>query len=125
MSRQLSDNEDINVLTTGFYHCYTNGKYRVVGSYRYAESQYRRCSYTCGPWEGSDIYPATRYCLNILSGWSYSPAAAGHYMNNLITLPTYPIYIIELPIQFCLDTILLPFDIWNTPKVPEGYQKVR
>ena len=65
----------------------------------------------------------TRYVLNILSGWSYSSAASGNYMNNLITLPTYPIYIVELPIQLALDTVLIPFDWLNTPSCPEGYQK--
>ena len=44
-------------------------------------------------------------------------------MNNLITLPTYPIYIVELPIQLALDTVLIPFDWLNTPSCPEGYQK--
>ena len=115
---------------SGYYMCYTNG---VVRPYAYNidqngvtnyvwythESICYRTSYSGGPYPKSSIYPATRCVLNILSGWSYLPDA---YMCNLYTLPTYPIYLIELPIQLVLDTVLIPFDLLNTPNPPKGYE---
>ena len=132
LSRNISG--PTRVVTSDFYHSYTNGNI-VVSMWvidkdgnKIPYSYHNECicyktSYVGGPWRGSDLYPGTRYVLNILSGWSYSSAASGNYMNNLITLPTYPIYIVELPIQLALDTVLIPFDWLNTPSCPEGYQK--
>lgn len=124
-SRQICFDKEItgHVLpATGTYRCYTNGMVRTVGNYTYPKDPiYKYCSYNLGPWYGSDIYPATRMTLNALSGWTYSPACSGDYMNNIITLPLYPLVVCELPIQFVLDTVLIPFDLLNAPTVPEGY----
>ena len=121
------------VLKSDYYIGYTNGVMHVFSylidengneiPYTYVpESIYYKTSYMGGPYRGSLIYPATRNVLNILSMWSYSSAAGGDYMNNIVTLPTYPLYIVELPIQLVLDTVLLPFDLLNQPRPPEGYQ---
>lgn len=80
------------------------------------------CNYHTGPWEGSDIYPATRLTLNALSGWSYSSPASGDYMLNIVTVPLYPLVLCNLPIQFVLDTVLLPWDLISAPTCPEGYK---
>lgn len=82
---------------------------------------YKYCSYHNGPFAGSDIYPGTRMTLNALSGWSYSSAASGDYMMNVITIPLYPIVLCNLPVQFVLDTILLPYDLIAAPTCPDGY----
>jgi len=123
-SRRLVDNKEINVLTSGYYRVYTNGQVRAgyIQGTSYPVCQYRKCSYTGGPFANSDIYPATRNVLNHASLMSYSSAASGAYMENLINLPCYPIILIQIPIQFCIDTVLIPWDLFNTPKVPEGYQ---
>ena len=123
-SRRIVNNEDIRVLTSGYYRVYTNGQVRagIIQGTTYLEAQYRKCSYTGGPFANSDIYPATRNVLNHASLMSYSSAASGAYMENLINIPCYPIILIQIPIQFCIDTVLIPWDLFNTPKVPEGYQ---
>ena len=111
-------------LTSDYYVTYTNGVTKTQGTYTYdVYPHYYVSSYVGGPYKGAILYPATRNVLNILSGWSYSSAASGNYMLNLITLPTYPIYIVELPIQTVLDTVLIPFDLINTPNPPEGYSR--
>lgn len=124
-SRSLSFDSEVegHVLPpTGFYRAYTNGHVVVKGIYSYPKDPiYKHCSYNLGPWKGSDFYPATRMTLNALAGWTYSPACSGDYMNNLITLPLYPLVVCELPIQFVLDTVLIPFDFLNAPTSPEGY----
>lgn len=122
-SRRIAGTEDLRVLQTGYYRAYTNGQYRVSGSYRYPIAQYRASSYVGGPYAHSRIYPATRKVLNHASFMSYSGPESGDYMINIINLPCYPIILIQIPIQFCLDTILIPWDLYNTPKCPEGYQE--
>lgn len=122
-SRRIAGTEDIRVLQSGYYRVYTNGQQRVNGSYRYPVAEYRTSSYVGGPYAYSRIYPATRNVLNHASFMSYSSAASGDYMLNIINLPCYPIILIQIPIQFCLDTILIPWDLYNTPKCPEGYQE--
>lgn len=115
---------------SGTYHCYTNGEMKVCGHYQDGSPymapicKYKYCSNTTGPWAGSDIYPATRSVLNALSFMSYSSAASGDYMLNIVILPCYPVVLVELPIQIVLDTILLPWDIIAAPTTPEGYKKV-
>ena len=125
MARRIADNEDVHVLQSGYYHTYTNGTFHGEPPWQYANSIHRACSYTGGPWAGSDIYPATRLVLNHASFMSYSSAASGDYMINIINLPCYPIILVEIPIQFCLDTVLLPFDLLNRPTTPEGWTKIR
>lgn len=122
-SRRIAGTEDIRVLQTGYYRDYTNGQQRVNGIYSYPVSQYRTSSYVGGPFAKSRIYPATRLVLNHASLMSYSSAASGDYMLNIINLPCYPFILIQIPIQFCLDTILIPWDLYNTPECPEGYQE--
>ncbi len=46
-------------------------------------------------------------------------------MLALPTLCVYPIVLIELPIQFCLDTLLIPYDMWNVPHPPDGYKQMK
>ena len=122
-SRRIVDNQDLHVLKSGYYRCYTNGQTRVGSlGYKYNVAVFLKCSYTGGPWANSDIYPATRNVLNHASFMEYSSAASGAYMENMINLPFYPIIIIQIPIQFCLDTLLIPWDLYNVPKPPEGYQ---
>ena len=119
--------EETQRLQTGYYECYTNGVYReVTGLWGTSLKQgtiYYRTSYVGGPYEGAHIYPATRDVLNMLSLYSYSSAASGAYMLIGPTLVIYPFVLCELPIQFVLDTILIPFDLYNTPNPPEGYKK--
>lgn len=127
---------------SGTYHWYTNGVYRAemhkfvcydheTGVY-YTTNKlvmvqgevHKYCSNANGPWAGSEIYPATRFVLNALTFMSYSSAASGDYMLGTVILPTYPLWLIELPIQFVLDTVLIPLDLWMAPTTPEGYKKV-
>ena len=123
-SRRIAFDREPDRLQSGYYHYYTNGLTEVVGFYSYpVKPIYKVCSYTGGPWRGSDIYPATRNVLNHASFMSYSSAASGDYMLNIINLPFYPVILIEIPIQFCLDTILIPWDLLNAPSTPEGYSK--
>lgn len=122
-SRRIAGTEDLRVLQSSYYRTYTNGQYRVNGIYSYPDAQYRASSYVGGPYAHSRIYPATRKVLNHASFMSYSDPASGDYMINIINLPCYPIILIQIPIQFCLDTILIPWDLYNTPKCPEGYQE--
>lgn len=114
-------------IQSGFYECYTNGVYKeVTGLWGTSLKQgtiYYRTSYVGGPYEGSHIYPSTRHVLNMLSLYSYSSAASGAYMLIGPTLLIYPFVLCELPIQFTLDTILIPFDLYNSPNPPEGYKK--
>lgn len=124
--------KDVHVLTSGYYVCYTNGEMVASGHWIYNDgtvktnfvnkSIYYKTSYVGGPWAGSFIYPATRNVLNHASFMSYSSAASGAYMENIINLPCYPIILLQIPIQFCLDTVLLPFDLINRPHPPEGYE---
>lgn len=119
---------------SGTYHYYTNGLMKTETWYssyygsnvthKVPDTKYKYCSNANGPWAGSEIYPATRFVLNGLSFMSYSSPASGDYMLNIVILPTYPIWLIELPIQFVLDTILLPWDLIAAPTVPEGYKLV-
>lgn len=115
---------------SGTYHYYTNGQMRVCGKYANGNPvltpvcKYKYCSNANGPWAGSEIYPATRFVLNGLSGFSYSSAASGDYMMCGVVLVTYPFWLVELPIQFVLDTVLLPWDLIAAPTTPEGYKKV-
>jgi len=119
---------------SGTYHYYTNG---LMKAYTYRDWKtgelkegltkdcvYKYCSNANGPWKGSEIYPATRYVLNGLSFFSYSSAASGDYMLGGLVLLTYPIWLIELPVQFVLDTVLLPWDVIAAPTCPEGYKMV-
>lgn len=122
-SRRIAGTENVRVLQSGYYRAYTNGQQRVFGNYTYPVSQYRTSSYVGGPYAHSRIYPATRLVLNHASLMSYSSAESGDYMVNIINIPCYPIILIQIPIQFCLDTILIPWDLYNTPKCPEGYQE--
>lgn len=119
--------EKTQILQTGYYECYTNGVYRqVTGLWGTSLKQgtiYYKTSYVGGPYEGAHVYPATRHVLNMLSLYSYSSAASGDYMLIGPTLVIYPFVLCELPIQFVLDTILIPFDLYNTPNPPEGYKK--
>lgn len=119
---------------SGTYHWYTNGLTKTetrwnsyYGSnvtYRTIDQVYKYCSNANGPWKDSEIYPATRQTLNALSFMSYSSPASGDYMLGIVILPCYPIVLIELPIQFVLDTVLIPLDLWMAPTTPEGYKKV-
>lgn len=124
-----------NVLpASGTYHYYTNGckkafMYRdwQTGEMKQGLTEdriYKYCSNANGPWKGSEIYPATRYVLNGLSFFSYSSAASGDYMMGGFVLVTYPFWLVELPIQCVLDTVLLPWDLIAAPTTPEGYKKV-
>lgn len=123
--------KETHVLTSGYNVCYTNGEKEVSAIWHYNDgtaktnycnkSIYYTTSYVGGPWSGSFLYPATRQTLNALSLYSYSSAASGDYMLGLPTLCVYPIVLVELPIQFCLDTVLIPFDIINQPNPPDGY----
>ena len=122
-ARRIAGTEDLHVLQSSYYRTYTNGQQRVSNGYSYPVAQYRTSSYVGGPYAYSRIYPATRLVLNHASFMSYSSAASGDYMINIINLPCYPIILIQIPIQFCLDTILIPWDLYNTPKCPEGYQE--
>lgn len=112
-SRRIDDGSDIRVLSSGYYAAYTNGQ----------ETIYRKCSYVDGPFKNSTIYPATRVTLNMLSLYSYSSAASGDYMLIPTTLVFYPVVLVNLPIQFTLDTVLIPWDIYNVPKVPDGFKR--
>lgn len=123
--------KETHVLTSGYNVCYTNGEQTVsyVSTYydgtkktNYtAKAIYYTTSYVGGPWQGSFLYPATRQTLNALSLYSYSSAASGDYMLGLPTLCIYPVVLIELPVQFVLDTVLIPYDLINQPHPPEGY----
>jgi len=119
---------------SGTYHYYTNG---LQKAYTYRDYQtgemkeglttdcvYKYCSNANGPWAGSEIYPATRFVLNGLSLFSYSSAASGDYMMGGFVLVTYPFWLVELPVQFVLDTVLLPWDLIAAPTTPDGYKKV-
>lgn len=119
---------------SGTYHYYTNGQMKASTYYDYTchsnvthmvkDCKYKYCSNANGPWAGSEIYPATRFVLNALTFMSYSSAASGDYMLGIVILPTYPLWIVGLPIQFVLDTVLLPVDLLMAPTTPEGYEKV-
>lgn len=117
------------------YHCYTNGCMKTflyhdwqTGELREGLTEdivYKYCSNSNGPWQDSEIYPATRYTLNALSFYSYSSAASGDYMLSGYVLIGYPVVLVELPIQVVLDTVLLPWDLIAAPTTPEGYKKIR
>lgn len=122
------NSKDLYILPGGRYHMYTNINYNASFPHNYQTNRYcmyLSSSYSRGPWEGSDIYPASRECLNALSLYSYSEAASGDYMLIGPTLLVYPFVLIDLPIQFVLDTILLPYDLYNIAIPPENYIKVR
>lgn len=127
---------------SGTYHYYTNGVYRAemhefvgynreTGGY-YTTNKlvmvqgevYKYCSNSNGPWKDSELYPATRLTLNALSFMSYSSAASGDYMLGIVIIPCYPFILCELPVQFVLDTVLIPLDWWMAPTTPTGYKKV-
>lgn len=120
-------------LRTGLYCSFTNGEMVATRSWRSYDGKTgtyyspktidKFCCYANGPWANSDIYPATRHTLNALSGWSYSSAASGNYMLNIVTLPCYPLVLVNLPIQFVLDTVLMPYDLIAAPTAPEGYRR--
>lgn len=115
-SRRIAGNNDEpQRLQSGYYAVYTNtnGTERI----------FRKCSYVGGPFKDSTIYPATRRTLNVLSLYSYSSAASGAYMLIPPTLVFYPFIVCNLPIQFCLDTVLIPWDLYNVPEVPEGFER--
>jgi uncharacterized protein YceK len=113
-SRRIAGNNDEpQRLQSGYYAVYTNDTERI----------FRKCSYTGGPFKDSTIYPATRRTLNVLSLYSYSSAASGAYMLIPPTLVFYPFVMCNLPIQFCLDTVLVPWDLYNVPEVPEGFER--
>ena len=114
-----------HVVGSGYHVTYYSDEVVTNGMYKYNKSIAYATSYVGGPWEGSFIYPATRQTLNALSLYSYSSAASGEYMLALPTLCVYPIVLIELPIQFCLDTLLIPYDLWNVPNPPEGYKLLK
>lgn len=119
--------KETHVVASGYHVTYYSDEVVTnvtsYGTYKYNKSIAYTTSYVGGPWEGSFIYPATRQTLNALSLYSYSSAASGDYMLALPTLCVYPIVLIELPIQFCLDTLLIPYDMWNVPHPPEGYKQ--
>lgn len=101
------------VYTNDVLEAYTN----VYGKLSYrAQTKYYTVSYNGGPFRGSILYPGTREDLNILALWSYSSAASGNYMNNIITMPLYPLFIVALPIEFVIDTVLIPWDLYNSPQ---------
>ena len=113
--------EETRVLRSGHYVCYkpivnTNDAKNAYRDYRYFN-----CSYRQGPWAGSAIYPGTRMVLNMASFFSYSSAASGDYMMGPFVLAVYPIVLCGIPVQFCIDTLVLPYDIYNAPHPPEGY----
>lgn len=113
-SRRIAgDNDEPQRLQSGYYAIYTNGDERI----------FRKCSYVGGPFKDSTIYPATRNTLNVLSLYSYSSSASGAYMLIPPTLVVYPLVMCNLPIQFCLDTVLIPWDLYNVPEVPEGFER--
>lgn len=113
-SRRIAgDTDEPQHLQTWYYATYTNDTERI----------FRKCSYVGGPFKDSTIYPATRQTLNALSLYSYSSAASGDYMLILPTLICYPFVVCNLPIQFCLDTVLIPWDLYNVPEVPEGFER--
>lgn len=124
VAREWVDDKEIHVIQSGYHHSYTNGMYHGKPPWVYADTICKKCSYTGGPWAGSDIYPATRLVLNHASLMSYSSAASGDYMANIFNIPFYPIVLCQIPVQLCLDTMLLPFDLWNRPTCPEGYRQV-
>lgn len=117
--------KETHVVGSGYHVTYCSDEIVTNGIYKYKKSISYTTSYVGGPWEGSFIYPATRQTLNALSLYSYSSAASGEYMLALPTLCVYPIILIELPIQFCLDTLLIPYDLWNVPDPPEGYKLLK
>ena len=114
---------ETHVVASGYHVTYYSDEVVTNGIYKYNKSIAYTTSYVGGPWEGSFIYPATRQTLNALSLYSYSSAASGDYMLAFPTLCAYPIVLVELPLQFCLDTILIPDDLWNVPNPPEGYKR--
>lgn len=115
-SRRIAgDNDEPQRLQSGYYAVYTNTND--------TERIFRKCSYSGGPFKDSTIYPATRRTLNVLSLYSYSSAASGAYMLIGPTLFVYPFVMCNLPIQFCLDTVLIPWDLYNVPEVPEGFER--
>lgn len=113
-SRRIAGNNDEpQRLQSGYYAVYTNGTERI----------FRKCSYTGGPFKDATIYPATRVTLNMLSLYSYSSAASGSYMLIGPTLTIYPLVMCNFAIQFCLDTVLIPWDLYNVPEVPKGFER--
>ena len=110
--------ERTRTVRSGNYVCYRPIK---ADPKDYSQYQYFKCSYRQGPWKGSAIYPGTRMALNAASLYSYSSAASGDYMMGFPTLCVYPIVLCSIPINFCIDTLVLPWDIYNAPVAPEGY----
>lgn len=129
-SRQLVVKNPRSV-ASDHYCVYTNGQLEARIDHYYNgrvetnyvnKTLYYSTSYVGGPYRGSFLYPGTRLDLNILSGWSYSSAASGNYMLNLFTIPTYPLYIVALPVEFVLDTLLIPFDLINQPHPSDDWK---
>lgn len=113
--------EETHILRSGNYVCYKPIVSTNDAEHAYRDYKYFNCSYRQGPWAGSAIYPGTRMVLNYASLFSYSSPASGDYMMGPVILMGYPIVLCSIPIQFCIDTVMLPWDIYNAPVAPEGY----
>ena len=110
--------EETHILRSDNYVCF---KPINAEPGNYNDYLYYNCNYRGGPWRGCSVYPGTRMVLNYASLFSYSSPASGDYMMGPVILMGYPIVLCSIPIQFCIDTVMLPWDIYNAPVAPEGY----